>query len=152
VFHADVFARELATGNAFRLPPECPVSPVGLMPFGRTREKSLLATRRLKMNLASKVLVASALALSFAAPALAQVETQTSLERNVFLFTPDGRMIKMTDSGKSHVMAMKHFKPLTAETMIYVSGGKAYIAQNTKMGSGKMLSQEIFGDDFVAEY
>jgi hypothetical protein len=107
------------------------------------------------MNLASKLLVAAALTLplasSFAAPVLAQEqEGQTQLERNVFLFTPDGRMIRMKGSDASHAMAMKHFKPLTAETMIYVSGGKAYLVPNTKMADGKMLSQEIFGKDFAA--
>ena len=45
-------------------------------------------------------------------------------------------------------MAMKEFKPIKDGTMIYVSGGKYYIANDKKLASGKMLQTEIFGRDF----
>jgi hypothetical protein len=46
------------------------------------------------MNLTSKVLVALVLATAIAAPLLAQ-EEKTLAERNVYLFTQDGRMVGM---------------------------------------------------------
>lgn len=98
------------------------------------------------MNIASKIIMASALALSFAAPALAQ-EMNTLAERNVYLFTPDGRMVKMSASDATHAMVMDHFKPAKAGMMLYVSGGKTYFAEDTKMPDGKMMSTAIFGKD-----
>ncbi len=100
------------------------------------------------MNIASKVLLASALAISFAAPVFAQEETALA-ERNVYLFM-NGKMVHMHVSDTNHTMIMSEFKPLPAGTMIYVSGGKLYMAQDRKMSSGKMMSTEIFGKDFGA--
>jgi hypothetical protein len=100
------------------------------------------------MNAISKVLLATALTLSFAAPSLAQQqgtpESSTLLERNAYLFTPDGRMIKMSVNDATHAMIMKNFKPLRAGTMIYFSGGKAYAAADKRMRGGKMMSQMIY--------
>jgi hypothetical protein len=101
------------------------------------------------MNIASKIIVASALALSFAAPALAQ-EMNTLSERNAYLFTADGRMVKMSASDATHAMIMDHFKPMKAGMMIYVSGGKVYFAKDSKMSSGKMMSEAIFGPNLGA--
>ena len=98
------------------------------------------------MNIVSRIIVASTLALSFAAPALAQ-EMNTLGERNVYLFTADGRMVKMAASDATHAMIMAHFKPMAAGMMIYVSGGKTYFAEDTKMPDGKMMSTEVFGKD-----
>jgi hypothetical protein len=94
------------------------------------------------MNTASKVLLASALALSFAAPGFAQ---ESSPPRTVFLFT-DGKMVQMQVTDNAiNAMMMKNFKPLKPGMMIYVSGGKLYIAADKRMRDGKMLSTEIFG-------
>src|SRR5579864_4711132 len=90
-----------------------------------------------QMNIASKILIASALALSAAGPALAQ-EMNTLAERNAYLFTADGRMIKMSASDATHAMIMQHFKPMKAGMLLYVSGGKTYFAEDTKMSDGKM--------------
>jgi hypothetical protein len=101
------------------------------------------------MNIASKIVVASALALSFAAPAFAQ-EMNTLSERNAYFFTADGRMVKMSASDATHAMIMKHFKPMKAGMLLYVSGGKTYYAEDTKMDNGQMMSQAIFGKDLGA--
>jgi hypothetical protein len=97
------------------------------------------------MKIASQLLAASALALALAAPAMAQEENTLS-ERNVYLFM-NGKMIHMQVNDATHGMIMREFKPLPAGTMIYVSGGKLYTAQDRKMSSGKMLSTEVFGKD-----
>jgi hypothetical protein len=99
------------------------------------------------MNIISKLVVASALALSFAAPALAQSpESQTLEERNVYLFM-NGKMVHMHAGDATHAMIMKHFKRLKTGTMIYISGGNIYASADTKLPSGKMMSAEIFGRD-----
>ncbi len=97
------------------------------------------------MNTASKLLLASTLALSFAAPAFAQ-EMNTLQERNVYLFM-NGKMVHMKVSDASHEMIMKNFHPVSAGTMIYVSGGKLYMSEDKKMEGGKMMSTMIFGKD-----
>jgi len=75
------------------------------------------------------------MALSFAAPALAQSpETHQLDERNVYLFM-NGKMVQMKADDATHAMIMKHFKPLANGTMIYFSGGKFYMAQGTKMAA-----------------
>jgi hypothetical protein len=93
----------------------------------------------------SRLVAASALALSFAMPAFAQEET-TLKERNVYLFM-NGKMVHMAVDSAKHDMIMKSFKPLPNGTMVYASGGKFYLAQDTKTSSGKMMSTEIFGKD-----
>jgi hypothetical protein len=93
----------------------------------------------------TKLIAASALAMSFALPALAQEETALQ-ERNVYLFM-NGKMVHMQVNDATHGMIMREFKPLPAGTMIYVSGGKLYTAQDRKMSGGKMLSTEVFGKD-----
>lgn len=102
----------------------------------------------------SKLLVASALTLAFAAPVLAQPtggapETLTLAERNVYLFV-DGKMVRMTAGDTTHAMIMKEFKPMKAGTMIYYSGGRYYMAEDKKMSSGKMLHHEIYGREIGA--
>lgn len=97
------------------------------------------------MNLVSKLVVASALALSFAAPALAD-ETTALQERNVYLFM-NGKMVHTTASDATHAMIMKEFKPLKPGTMVYFSGGKLYIGEDKKMSDGKMMSTTIYGRD-----
>jgi hypothetical protein len=101
-----------------------------------------------QMNIASKLLTASVLALSIAAPAIAQEESALA-ERNVYLFM-NGKMVHMQVSDATHAMIMREFKPLAAGTMIYFSSGKFYMATDRKMDSGKMLSTEIFGKDLGA--
>ncbi len=101
------------------------------------------------MTLFKNLLVASLLAMSAAAPALAAPGEETTLqERNVYLFM-DGKMVRMAVSDAGHAMAMKMFKPLPNGTMIYRSGGKLYMASDSKMDSGKMLSTELFGYELL---
>jgi hypothetical protein len=94
----------------------------------------------------SKLVAAALLALTFTVPALAQEES-TLAERNVYLFM-NGKMVQMKAPESKHAMMMKEFKPLANGTMIYVSGGKLYMARDKKMSGGKMMSTEIFGRDF----
>ena len=93
----------------------------------------------------SKILTACVLAFAVATPALAQEQTALK-ERNVYLFM-NGHMVTTTATDAIHAMAMKEFKPIKDGTMIYVSGGKYYIATDKKMASGQMLHTEIFGKD-----
>ena len=111
-------------------------------------QEIILATRETHMNIASKILVATALALSFAAPVLAQEESALG-ERNVYAFM-NGKMVHMKVGDATHAMIMKEFKPMAAGTLIYASGGKLYIATDKKMDGGKMLSTMIFGKDLGA--
>jgi hypothetical protein len=92
------------------------------------------------MNIVSKLLITSAIALSFAAPALAQESRP-----NVYLFMPDGQMAKMEVSPATESMIMKHFKRMRVGTMIYVSAGRVYVAQDKMMHGGHMMSEMIFG-------
>jgi hypothetical protein len=98
----------------------------------------------------SKILVASVLALSFATPVLAQSpkepESAQLLERNVYLFM-NGTMVSAKASDATHAMAMQEFTPIKDGTMIYVSGGKYYMASDKKLANGKMLHAEMFPKD-----
>ena len=93
------------------------------------------------MNTVSKLLLTAALAVSFAAPVLAQ-EDQTLEERNVYLFM-NGKMVHMKASDNAHLIIMKNFKPIKPGTMIYRSGGKFYMSEDRKIEGGKMLSAMI---------
>jgi len=98
------------------------------------------------MTSLSKILLASALALTVAVPAIADAEIATLKERNVYLFM-NGKMMSVQLNDRTHAMAMQHFKPLANGTMIYASGGKLYVGQDVKMANGKMLHTEFFGKD-----
>jgi hypothetical protein len=101
------------------------------------------------MNIASKLLMASGLALSLVTPVMAQ-ESNAIEERNVYLFM-NGKMIQMhVASDATHAMIMRNFHPLRNGMMIYSSGGKLYIAQDRKMRDHQMMSTMIFGRDFGA--
>ena len=67
-------------------------------------------------------------------------------ENGVYLFM-HGKMLHMKAKDTAHAMMMDHFKPIKAGTMIYVSGGNLYMAEDTRLPNGKMLSSEIFGKD-----
>src|SRR5262245_46443760 len=85
-------------------------------------------------------LVGAAMVCAVAAPASAQSlspESNTLTERNVYLFTMTGEMIHMRVSDATHAMMMRHFKPMAAGTMIYVSGGRVYMARDRRMAGGK---------------
>ena len=99
------------------------------------------------MKIASKFLLASALALSFAAPSFAGVSTLQ--DRNVYLFT-HGKMVSTQVSDPTLALIKREFRPMEFGTMIYASGGKLYVANDHKMKSGKMLSTEVFGKDLGA--
>lgn len=98
------------------------------------------------MRTVSKVLLAATLAAGLAGPVLAQTspDNMTFEERNVYLFTPDGRMVRMKAGNEAHAMMMKNMKPMKTGTIIYRSGNKLYWATDTKMASGKMMHEAIF--------
>lgn len=97
------------------------------------------------MTVLKKVLVASLLAFSFAAPALAG-EEDTLLERNVYLFM-NGTMVHAKTTDAMHAMAMQEFAPMKNGTMIYRSGNKYYIGSDKKLANGQMLHDAVFGKD-----
>jgi hypothetical protein len=94
----------------------------------------------------SKTIAAAFLVFSFAAPAMAQVvkepEAVQLQERNVYLFM-NGKMVHMKASDATHAMVMKEFTPMADGALVYVSGGKLYMAPNKKMADGKMLHTEM---------
>jgi hypothetical protein len=104
----------------------------------------------------TKLAIASALAVSFVTPVLAQgrpgaqIESSTLAERNVYYFGADGKMHRMYVNDETQAMIMKEFKPI-AGTMIFVSGGKLFMAQDTKMADGKMMSTAIYGRDVTSD-
>jgi hypothetical protein len=97
------------------------------------------------MKTMSSLLLASMLALS-AAPALAQEETTVN-NRTVHLFMK-GKMVHKTVDDAGHAMIMKQFKPMKPGTMIYYNDGQFYMAEDTRMENGKMMSEAIFGRTF----
>jgi hypothetical protein len=94
------------------------------------------------MSRASKVLLAAALAAVFAAPLIAQ-EEKTLQERNVYLFTPDGRMINHKVDDEKQAMILRMFTEAPAGTLAYASAGKLYVSENRKLPDGKMMSEVI---------
>ena len=101
------------------------------------------------MNIASKLLLASGLVLSFMTPLMAQ-EQNALEERNAYLFM-NGKMIRMhVESDAVHAMIMHNFRPLPKGTMIYSSGGKLYIGKDKKMRNHQMMSTMIFGPELGA--
>jgi len=102
------------------------------------------------MNRASKILVAIALATAATAPLLAQ-EEKTLAERNVFLFTQDGRMVSMPVNAQKQAMIMQNFRQSDKAMLAYASAGKLYVTEDHKMPDGKMLSTMLFGSDFGIE-
>jgi hypothetical protein len=97
------------------------------------------------MKTTSSLLLASMLALS-AAPALAQEET-TINNRNVYLFMK-GKMVHKAVDDAGHAMIMKRFKRMKPGTMIYYNDGQFYMAEDTRMENGKMMSEALFGRTF----
>jgi hypothetical protein len=97
------------------------------------------------MKIMPSLLLASLVALS-AAPAFAQEETTVN-NRNIYLFMK-GKMVHTSVNDAGHAMIMKRFKPMKPGTMIYYNDGQFYMAEDSKMESGKMMSEEIFGRTF----
>src|SRR5258708_3735146 len=81
------------------------------------------------------VILASGLLLACATPALAQ---EGMVERGFVYVAMDGKMTKMTANDAQHAMMMKMGKPVKAGTIFYMSGGKLYMAQDTKTSGGSM--------------
>ena len=102
------------------------------------------------MNLTSKVLMAMALAAVVAAPLLAQ-EEKTLAERNLFLFTQDGRMVSMPVNAQKQAMIMQNFRQSNTAMLAYASAGKLYVTEDRKMADGSMLSAALFGNNFGIE-
>lgn len=98
------------------------------------------------MKMVSKVLIGSALALTIAVPLFAH-EEKTLEERNVYLFTPDGRMISRSVDEQKAALIMRNFQKLDTAMMAYASAGALYVIRDKKLDNGKMLSVEIFERD-----
>jgi hypothetical protein len=102
----------------------------------------LAREKRNEMQTTSKVLLASALVLSFAAPVMA-AESEDS-GGMIYKFS-NGKMYKAHVNIDMHGM-MRHFRRLPSGTLIYSDGGRYYIAQDRRMSNGEMMSDVIFGD------
>jgi hypothetical protein len=98
------------------------------------------------MKIESKILLAAALAVSFAAPVMAAENEDT--EGMIYEFL-SGKMYKAHVSEDAMHGMMSHFRQLRNGTMIYSRGGHFYIAEDRKMSNGKMLSSMIFGEDLA---
>ena len=96
-------------------------------------------------NVVSKLLMVSALSVSFTTAVLAQ-ENDPIDSGKIYIFL-NGKMVHMKVSDASHATIMKNFKQIKPGTMIYFSNGKFYMGEDKKMKGGKMLSTMIFGKD-----
>jgi hypothetical protein len=99
------------------------------------------------MNTVSKVLLAGALAFSFAAPVMA-AENEDSVGM-VYEFV-NGKMYKAHVTGEAMHAMMSHFKRIKNGTLIYSEGGNLYLAEDAKMHDGRMMSAMLFGEDIGA--
>lgn len=99
------------------------------------------------MNIATKLLLASALTLTFASPSFARMET---LKNNHVYMVSHGKMVDTKVDEKNLAMIKREFREMEFGTMIYVSGNKIYSAPDRKMADGKMLSTSVFGKDLGA--
>jgi len=101
------------------------------------------------MKMLGRVLVAAAAVCLYAVPARAQ-ETYDLKDRMSFFVMPDGKVVRMTApvGTRGHTELMKSGREVKTGTIFYMSGGKLYMANDTKMPSGMMLMDAIRDDKF----
>ena len=91
------------------------------------------------MHSVHKILAATAITLSFAAPAFAQNIAMELSDRQAMMITPSGKVVRMDVTASGHKMMMKYGHPVPAGTIFYMSGGKLYMSTDRPMSGGKML-------------
>jgi hypothetical protein len=95
------------------------------------------------MHLLHKVVAATALTLSLAAPAFAQNISMELSDRQAMMVTPSGKIMRMDVSTSGHKMMMKYGHPVKAGTIFYMSGGQLYMAIDRHVDGRGMLVDEI---------
>lgn len=88
-------------------------------------------------------MMGAAVALAVSAAGAAFAEEMPSYLLTIF---PNGRIITAPLDTKMTQEVMGHSKAATEPMMIMVTGGKAYTAEDTKMPSGKMMSEYMATD------
>ena len=106
-------------------------------------------TRGTHMKTLGKVMVAVAALCVYAVPASAQ-DAWDLRDRMSFFVMPDGKVIRMTTpvGTRGHTELMNRGREVKTGTIFYMSGGKLYMAEDSKMPSGMMLMDAIRDDKF----
>jgi hypothetical protein len=91
------------------------------------------------MRSLQKILIATGLTLSIAAPALAQNISMELSDRQAMMITPSGKVMQMRVSDAGDKMMKRYGQPVKAGTIFYMSGGKLYMTSDRSMHDGKML-------------
>ena len=101
------------------------------------------------MKTLGRVIVAAAALCAYAIPASAQ-DAWDLRDRMSFFVMPDGKVIRMTSpvGTRGHSELMKTGREVKSGTIFYMTGGKLYMAEDTKMPSGMMLMDAIRDDKF----
>jgi hypothetical protein len=101
------------------------------------------------MKTLARVTVAAAALCMYAVPASAQ-DAWDVKDRMSFFVMPDGKVIRMTTpvGTRGHTELMKSGREVKAGTIFYMTGGKLYMAEDTKMPNGMMLMDAIRDDKF----
>jgi hypothetical protein len=101
------------------------------------------------MKTLGRVFVAAAALCVYAVPVSAQ-DAWDIKDRMSFFVMPDGKVVRMTNpvGTRGHTELMKSGREVKAGTIFYMTGGKLYMAQDTKMPSGMMLMDAIRDDKF----
>ena len=93
------------------------------------------------MSFIKSALIGGGLALTAMTGAYALTEGESSFkDRHYMLLAPNGTVQIKNIQGPKHDSVMKMVKPISDQgILIYRSGGKFYMAENTKMADGVML-------------
>ncbi len=96
-----------------------------------------------------RVIVVAAALCAYAIPASAQ-DAWDVKDRMSFFVMPDGKVVRMTTpvGTRGHTELMRSGREVKAGTIFYMTGGKLYMAEDTKMPSGMMLMDAIRDDKF----
>jgi hypothetical protein len=99
------------------------------------------------MTILRRAILASAMTLALAAPALAQGGGGGELDPTRYMYIgPTGSMSYMTATPKGTAMLMKYAKPVSAGTIFFRNNGTLYMVQDRKMANGVMLFQAMRRD------
>jgi hypothetical protein len=98
------------------------------------------------------LLIGLAAMAAYATPSFsqqAQPQSEQLQEGNVYLFTPDGRMVSKPIDMQKHPEAARAFKPAGAGMLAFAHDGKLYIASDKSMKKGGSLTKVLFGGNCI---
>jgi hypothetical protein len=96
------------------------------------------------MSAILKQVLAAATVCAFATAAFAQNTSMELGEGQAMYVDGSGKMSRMSVSASGHNMLMRHAKRVRAGTILYMSGGNLYMAENRRLPSSRqMLVDEI---------